>query len=412
MTVAAAVYTGRRDFEVIALVGFAHGVSHFFHLLIPPLFPWLMREFGLSFTQVGVAMTLFFILSGMGQALAGFAVDHVGARRVLIGGIALFAFAAITLGLAQNYPTLLLAATLAGLGNSVFHPADFTLLNRNVSPSRLGHAFSVHGLSGNLGWALGPVFMTGMAVATSWRTAAFAAAVLAFLALVTVFVRRETIKESPHAATDAAAEPAPATFAFLASSAVWACFVFLLLGTMAIGALQNYAPPVLNTIYGMPLTVGASALTAMLLGAAAGMISGGFLVARSDAHDRNAALLLVAAAACALAIASTDVPVWSVPPLMVALGFCYGTVGPSRDMLVRRAAIARFGQRSFGRVYGFVYSGLDLGFALAAPLFGLLMDTGRFTLVLGGVAFLQGLAVLAALRVGQCAPQANQVARS
>jgi FSR family fosmidomycin resistance protein-like MFS transporter len=412
MTAAAAVYTSRRDIEVISLVGFAHGVSHFFHLLIPPLFPWLMQEFGLNFTEVGLTMTLFFIISGVGQALAGVVVDRVGARRVLIGGIALFVLAAITLGLAQNYPTLLLAATFAGLGNSVFHPADFTLLNRNVSSSRLGHAFSVHGLSGNLGWALGPVFMTGIAVATNWRMAAFAAAVLAFVALALVFVRRETIKESPYSAATTTAEAAPATFAFLTSDAVWACFVFLLLGTMAIGALQNYAPPVLHDLYGMPLTVGASALTAMLLGAAAGMITGGFLVARSNAHDRNIALLLVAAAVSALAIASTDVPAWSVPPLMVALGFCYGTAGPSRDMLVRRAAIARFGQRSFGRVYGFVYSGLDLGFALAAPVFGLLMDAGRFTLVLGGVALLQGLAVLAALRVGQGARQVNEIARS
>src|SRR6185436_3794287 len=123
----------RREIEVIALVGFGHGVSHFFHLMIPPLFPWLMQEFGLSFTQAGTMTAVFFVVSGLGQALAGFVVDHVGARRVLLSGIALFAVAALTLALAPHYAALLLAAGLAGLGNSVFHPADFTLLNRNVS---------------------------------------------------------------------------------------------------------------------------------------------------------------------------------------------------------------------------------------------------------------------------------------
>ena len=153
--------------------GFGHGVSHFFHLMIPPLFPWLMRDFGLNFTQAGAMMTVFFVVSGVGQALAGFLVDHVGARRVLLAGIAMFALAALTLGLAQNYPALLLAAGLAGLGNSVFHPADFTLLNRNVSAGRLGHAFSVHGLTGNLGWALAPVFMTGIAAVRGKTSTAF-----------------------------------------------------------------------------------------------------------------------------------------------------------------------------------------------------------------------------------------------
>ena len=147
----------RQDATVISLVGFAHGTSHFFHFMIPPLFPWLMAEFGLSFTQVGLAMTVFFVVSGVGQALAGFVVDRFGALRVLAGGIALLALSGLVLASAQSFPMLLAAAMVAGLGNSVFHPADFTLLNRRVSPPRLGHAFSVHGLSGSLGWAASPV---------------------------------------------------------------------------------------------------------------------------------------------------------------------------------------------------------------------------------------------------------------
>ena len=148
MTTATLPAPQRSDIEVITLIGFVHGVSHFFHLLLPPLFPWLMRDFDLSFTGIGMTMTVFFIISGIGQAMAGFLVDRFGAARVLGGGITCFALAGVVLHFATGYPMLIAVAALAGLGNSVFHPADFTVLNHRVSQPRLGHAFSVHGLSG------------------------------------------------------------------------------------------------------------------------------------------------------------------------------------------------------------------------------------------------------------------------
>lgn len=399
----AAVHTGRREIEAIALVGFGHSVSHFFHLVIPPLFPWLMREFDLSFTQAGLLTGVFFTVSGIGQALAGFVVDHIGARRVLLAGMLCFAAAGAILGLASSYAVLILAAAVAGLGNSVFHPADFTLLNRNVSTPRLGHAFSVHGLSGNLGWALAPVFMTGVTVMSNWRIAAFAAALVALTAFALFCLRRETVSESaPHATAHGKPEPNVSTFAFFGSGAVWTCFFFFLLITVAFAALQNFGPSVLHNVYDMSLAAGASALTAFLLGGAAGMATGGFLVARHNAHDRLIAAVLTLAALFALGIASGAVPVWAVTALMAGMGFFTGMAGPSRDMLVRRAATARFGQRAYGRVYGFVYSGLDVGFALAPVLiFGPLMDAELFAWVLVAAAIAQGLAVLTALGVGR-----------
>src|SRR5688500_7528091 len=165
----------RRDGEVIGLVGLAHGTSHFFHLMLPPLFPWLMTDFSLSYTDVGLLTTTFFVISGIGQALAGFVVDRVGALRVLVFGIATLALSGVALGLSNSYPMLLLTAAIAGAGNSIFHPADFTLLNHRVSQPRLGHAFSVHGLSGNLGWAAAPVLMAGLASTAGWHVAGFAA---------------------------------------------------------------------------------------------------------------------------------------------------------------------------------------------------------------------------------------------
>ena len=162
----------RSDVQVIGLVGLAHGVSHFFQLLLPPLFPWIKEELALSYAELGALMAVFFVVSGFGQAAAGFVVDKVGARTVLLAGVGLLALSAVVTGLSDGYAGLALAAAIAGLGNCVFHPADFSLLNRRVSTTRLAHAFSVHGISGNLGYAVAPAFLVGLAQWTgSWRTA-------------------------------------------------------------------------------------------------------------------------------------------------------------------------------------------------------------------------------------------------
>jgi hypothetical protein len=137
--------------EVIALVGLAHGTSHFFHMLLPPLFPMLASDYGFSYAELGLLVTVFFVISGVGQAMAGFVVDRVGAWPVLMGAMAFFALAALAAAGAQDYWGFVLAAALAGVGNAPFHPADFSILNQRVSPVRLGHAFSVHGISGTLG---------------------------------------------------------------------------------------------------------------------------------------------------------------------------------------------------------------------------------------------------------------------
>lgn len=391
------------EIQVISLVGFAHGISHFFHLVLPSLFPWLMADFGLSFTRAGTLTTGFFLVSGIGQALAGFAVDRFGARLALGAGLAFFSLSSLALGLAHGYPMLLAAALLAGAGNAVFHPADFTVLNHRVSRARLGHAFSVHGLSGNLGWAAGPMFVTGIAAAAGWRSAAFAAGAVAVAALSLIVLLRGFVAGPTRSRARQAAGGAPAgsPFAFLGSAAVWTCFLFFFFMTMGFGALQNFAPSVLGNVYRLSLARAASALTFYMLGGAAGIALGGVLAARYRAHERIVAVLLVAAALTALTLASGAVPGEAAFPLMALIGFCTGTAAPSRDLLVRRAAMERFGQHAFGRVYGFVYSGFDAGLSAAPVLFGRLMDRGMFGTVLLGVAVMQGLAALTALRVGR-----------
>jgi len=391
--------TLRADATVISLVGFAHGTSHFFHFVLPPLFPFLMQEFGLTFTQVGAAMTVFFVVSGIGQALAGFVVDRVGGLRVLYGGVALLSLGGLGYAFAQSYPMLLGAAAIAGLGNSVFHPADYTLLNRRVSASRLGHAFSVHGLTGSLGWAAAPVFVLAVAQSMGWRAACAGASMVGFVALAFLFVNRRTLQDAASLHADVPRRRGR-SFAFLGTLVVWMCFAFFFVAVMAFGGLQNYAPAIFHQAYGVTLAFATTALTAYLLASAAGVAAGGFFASHGEKQDRLVAYALFAAALCSVLLASGAVPAWSVVGLMAVMGFGVGFSGPSRDILVRRAATSTFGTGAFGRVYGFVYSGIDAGLAVAPLVFGPFMDAGQPSRVLWGIAGLQGLAIVAALSVG------------
>jgi MFS family permease len=395
---------GRQDAEVIGLVGLAHGTSHFFHLMLPPLFPWLMADFALSYTQAGFLTTVFFVVSGVGQALAGFVVDRIGARPVLLFGIGMLGVSALLLAAASGYGGLLVAAAVAGIGNSIFHPADFTLLNRKVSGARLGHAFSMHGLCGNLGWVAGSVVMAGVAAASHWRHAAVVAALIGFAVLALLLWRRQALADAAQAAVvtpgSDASRPAAGTFAFLRSSAVWLCFAFFLITTSAFGVLQNYGPAILHNAYALALPLASLGLTAYLLGGAVGMVAGGFVGARFDDSDFVIAPALAVSAATALLLASGWAPAAAVLPLMALIGLGVGVAGPSRDLLVRHAATAQFGATAYGRVYGFVYSGLDIGLAIAPLVFGPLLDAGRYNAPLTGVAALQVAALLLALAVG------------
>lgn len=394
----------RADAAVIALVGMAHATSHLFHLLLPPLFPLLMPDFGFGYTEAGFLMTVFFAISGIGQAFAGIVVDRYGARRVLMAGVSLLAASGLALAAAVNYSMLLLAVALAGVGNSVFHPADFSLLNKKVSPSRLGYAFSVHGLSGNLGWAIGAT-ISGTALAwAGWRGAGVAAALAALCSVAALQLARPLLDDD-RPRVGAGATASTSTFGFLGLPAIWLAFMFFLLVTAAFGGLQSFSAPVLGGIYGLTAAAGVAALTGYLLGSAAGMVAGGFVAVRVHAHERTVGIALVGAALFASVLASGLPPAWSVIPLMVGIGVGVGLAGPSRDLLVRRVATESLAggnaSPAFGRVYGFVYSGLDVGLALGPLAFGMLLDAGGRDGVLPGVALLQILAVLTVLAMGR-----------
>jgi predicted MFS family arabinose efflux permease len=247
------------------------------------------------------------------------------------------------------------------------------------------------------------MFMAGIATLANWHWAGLGAGVLASGVLAVLVWQRALLdveERGGHAAPPPRAEALHSPFAFMRSPAVWLCFSFFFVTTLALGALQSFSPAILNKVYGLSLAAATSCLSAYLLGGAAGTLTGGFLAGRVGPHDRVITGALALSAFCALMISLAIVPAWSVVALMATLGFGVGLAGPSRDLLVRQAATAGFGKAAFGRVYGFVYSGLDIGFAIAPLVFGPLMDGGHFAAVLGGVALLQTLAIVTALSVG------------
>ncbi|RJG06307.1 MFS transporter [Noviherbaspirillum cavernae] len=397
-----AVPSFRQDAQVISLVGIAHGVSHFFHLILAPLFPWLKEAFSLSYAELGLLMTMFFVVSGIGQALAGFVVDRVGARIVLFSGLGLLGTSALVLSQAQNYPMLLAGSMLAGLGNSVFHPADFTLLNKRVSAPRLGHAFSVHGVSGNLGWALAPIFLTTLAGLYDWRIALLAAACIPFVVLLLLFANRQLLRTDEVKAAvassrkEAAQPPRGHLLDFMRVPAVWMCFAFFFITAIALGGIQSFSVSGLRALYDMSLTWATAGFTTYMLASAAGMIWGGFVAAKTTRHDRTIALAFTGAGLMALVLATGSVSMPAAIVLMGLIGFGSGIAGPSRDLLIRAAAP----KNATGRVYGVVYSGLDIGMSFAPLLFGALMDASHPSWVFICIGLAQMAAIFTALGVG------------
>lgn len=396
-SVAAPVVPLSSDAKVMGLVGLAHASSHFSHLLLPLLFPILIRDFGWSYSELGLLSTLFFVVSGVGQASAGFVVDRFGARPVLFASMVLFTLACLLASVAQGYAALMGVAVLAGLGNAPFHPVDFTILNQRVSAPRLGYAFSAHGLSGNLGWAVAPVFFTGLGTLWGWREAFVAAAVMYAALLLLLWVYRDDLH------TDASARPQAGQVAtqdlnFVRLPVVWWCFAFFLLSTVTLAVVQNFSVPILKALHGVSLEVASMTLTAYMLCGALGMLAGGFVAARwPRLSDRVVAICMTCAAllmaVCASGFFGQTGTLW----VLAATGFAVGVGGPSRDLMIKKATP----KGATGRVYGLVYSGLDVGFALSPIFFGALMDHGHYQATLLGAALVLLLSVVAALGVGK-----------
>lgn len=383
----------RRDVRVIGLVGLAHAASHFFQLALPPLFPFLRAEFDVSWTLLGALVGVFYAASALTQFGAGFAVDRLGARPVLLGGLALLAGGTLAASLAPGAYWLFPIVALMGAGNGVFHPCDFAILNGSVAPRRLGYAYSTHGVGGNLGYALAPIVGFGLATAFNWRVALACMGVAGLLLLGLLAMQRMHLNSQQ--AHDAHSHTVQGSMALFLQPAIALCFVYFIVQTIAIIGLQSFLPAALNAGLSVPLVLATSAVTAFLLGGTGGIAFGGFLAVRTSRHDRVAMSGLLAGAALLVVAATGVVPITMVVPLFALVGFVLGTTGPSRDLIVRNATP----EGASGRVYGFVYSGLDLGAMLGPVWFGLMLDHAMGREVLYVAAALLVAAVGTVMRV-------------
>ncbi len=400
-TVAGSPPTLRADAKLIGLVGLAHAISHFSQLILAPLFPWLKDAFQVGYTELGAVLTVFFVVSCIVQAASGFIVDKLGPRPVLFVGLGALGLAAFGYAVATSYWMLLAFAVLGGIGNGVFHPVDYTLFNRKVTPTRLGHAYSVHGITGSLGWALAPAFVVPIAIAFSWRVALAAAGAVAIIVLGVLWLYRGVLSLDVKAVQKATGQGGPAPvggeFDFLRIPAVWMCFGFFFFYAAVISVVQTFAPAAAGHLHDVPLAVVAVCLTVYMVASAGGMVVGGFLASDPARCERIVGVGFFIASLLTLVLAFATFPAALVPVLFGAMGFASGIAGPSRDLLVKRSTPPN----ATGRVYGVVYAGLDIGQAAAPLVFGRLMDHGQYLSVIVGLALVQAVLIVSAFRVSK-----------
>jgi MFS family permease len=357
-----------RDIKTISMVSTVHGMSHFYQLVLPPLLPVLKTAFGVSYTDLGLLLSVFYICSGLAQTPAGFLVDRLGARTVLMSGLALYGVGIALLGTVPQFWMLLPCVGLAGIGNSVFHPADYSVLTANVTPGRMARAYSAHALSGNIGWVLAPMTVLGLTGVIGWNHALqfvglFGVALAAWLALF-----GGLLDENTGRARHARGGTTPARA--LLTAPILMCLAYFVVVSVAGTAIQTFLPATLHNFHGVSLDFAGTVLTFYVIGVAGGIITGGIIADRKIRPDYIIAVSLMGAGILILLVGLLDLPNSGLLAMMAGVGFCSGVSGPSRDLLVRQSSPPG----ATGKVFGFVYSGFDIGSAITPSILGFFLD--------------------------------------
>lgn len=387
--VLAAPQQGKADSALRTLTGIsiAHWVSHFHLLVLPMLFPFLKSQLGVGYIELGFALTVFAVVSGLTQAPTGYLVDHFGARRILLAGLTLGGVALILLGLHLSYASLIACAVLLGLANSVYHPADYAILAEHMDEARMGRAFSIHTFAGFLGGAVAPAIVAALVTLSGGAGALIASGAigvaLALLLIVMNIPDAGAHKKKPGG--ESAPKQAVITPALITLTAL-----FMLL-SLSVAGINNFGVVALMSGYGASYSAANIALTAFLGASAIGVLAGGFLADHTERHGYVAAACFAANAAIVLLIALVTLPGWALTAMMATAGFLSGVIAPSRDMLVRNAAPAG----AAGRAFGIVSTGFNLGGIVSPLLFGWIMDQNAPHWVFGAsVIFMVATVVL------------------
>jgi MFS family permease len=381
------------DRRIIPLVCAAHFVSHFYILVLPPLFPFVREFYGVSYTELGLALTVFNVTTAAFQTPAGFLVDRIGPRSVLVFGLVLGAACLAVVGAISSFWLLVAMFGLLGVANAVYHPADYAILSQLVSSKRASQAFSVHIFAGFLGTAVTPATMLILQQWLGWQGAFLATSVLGLLVAIPFLLQPAALFEAPRKPVRPAGEGAAedkAGWSLLFSAPILLNLLFFVMITFSTTGIQNYSVVALGEAYGTPLSVASGALTANLMLSAFGVLVGGVLAARTNRHEWVAAGSFAGIAITALIIGAYDLGVALLFAVMSLNGFVNGLMQPSRDMLVR--AVTPDGQ--FGKVFGFVTTGFNIGGIISPLLFGWVMDAGHPRWVFFLVGALSLLAIL------------------
>ena len=379
MTPVTEILTPARTSEtrLIAGVCFAHLVSHYYMVLLAPLFLFIRADFGVTYTQLGLALTAFNVVSAVLQTPVGFVVDRIGARVNLIGGLLLGSAAVAAAGLIDSFWVFIAMYAVLGLANTVYHPADYALLSEHVAPARLTQVFSFHTCAGMIGSAIAPVTMLFMQSLVGWRGAFVCASVLGFVAALFLALQaeppsRRAVQVSKPRSEAAADTPADG-WRLLMSPPILLNLVFFVVLSMVGGGLNQYLVVGLGALHGTPPALANTALTGLLAMSAVGVLVGGALAGRTARHSVVASIGLLVTGSVSAFIGLFD-PGALLLVLVVSLsGFASGMTMPSRDMIVRSVTPPG----SFGKVFGFVTTGFHIGGMVAPIIFGQLLDHGH-----------------------------------
>jgi MFS transporter, FSR family, fosmidomycin resistance protein len=397
-----ALARGPRGLRVLAVIGSGHALSHFYLLALPPLFPLIKAEFGVSYAELGLLLTLFNSATGAAQIPAGFLTDRVGARTLLLVGLALMAAAIGLLGFSASYAMMLLLVVVAGIGNSVVHPTDYVIMSGSIAPHWLARAFGIHTFAGHVGFTLAPIVMVGLAALAGWRGALMAAGLLALPVLLglVLFGRELEGAARPRVRQDAGAAQPRSTDSrrrLFLSAPILLLLLFYMLMAMVTSGVQSFSVTALVTVQGIDLGAANSVLTAFLITSSAGILLGGLLADRTRRYVLLSALAFGGAGLLLLLPGMIALPALALTLLFGLAGLLQGSVRPARDMMVR--AVTPPG--ATGRVFAFVMTGLNVGAAITPLLFGLILDLGEPRLVFWLLAGFFALAILVILLVQQ-----------
>jgi MFS family permease len=351
--------------RTLTAISIAHWLSHFHILTLPMLFPFLKAQLGVGYIELGFALTVFGLVSGLTQAPIGYLADHFGARRILLAGLWLGGLSLVLLGLHLSYASLIVCAALLGLANSVYHPADYAILAAHMDEARMGRAFSVHTFAGFLGGAVAPAIIAALVATVGGLGALIVAGALGpSIGLLMVAMGLPDARAAQHA--DGAAAPKPN---ILTPAIIVLTIFFMLLGLSNAG-ISNFGVVALMTGYGTAFATANLALTCFLGASALGVLAGGFLADRTARHGQVAAACFAINAGIVAVIALVTLPSPLLITLMTVAGFLGGVIAPSRDMLVRNAAPPG----AAGRAFGIVSTGFNFSGILAPLLYGFIMD--------------------------------------